>query len=304
VREAARLCEEIGYPVIIKAAAGGGGKGMRIVRSEAELEPSMQACQSEAVRAFDDGRVYVERYISRARHIEVQLLADQHGMVVHLGERDCSTQRRHQKLIEESPAPGVTPEQREQLGAWAVAAARSAGYTSAGTVEFIADDAGHFYFMEMNSRLQVEHPVTEMVTGDDIVQEQLRIAGGLALEIAEEQRTLHGHAIECRVYAEDPEADFQPCPGYITSALFPAGPAVRVDTHIAGRGEVPPFYDPMLAKVIVWAETREEAIGRMDRALGETRIDGVKTTIGFLRALLRNPGFGKGRMTTSMLDGG
>jgi acetyl-CoA carboxylase biotin carboxylase subunit len=300
---AAQVCVRVGLPVIVKAAAGGGGKGMRIVRAESELEPALQQCQTEAQRTFDDGRVYIEKYISRSRHIEVQLLADRHGNVAHLGERDCSTQRRHQKLIEESPAPGIRPEQREQLGAWAVAAARSTGYEGAGTVEFICDEEGNCYFMEMNARLQVEHPVTEMVTGTDIVREQLRIVAGQQLELGPDVGRPRGHAIECRVYAEDPEADFAPCPGTVTDVQFPAGPGVRVDSHLMPRSVISPFYDAMVAKVIVWAQDRPMAIVRMERALAELRIGGVKTTVGFLRALLRNPGFAKGRMTTSLLDG-
>lgn len=301
---ALKVCAEVGLPVIIKAAAGGGGKGMRIVRNESELEPALHACQTEAKRTFDDERVYVEKYLSRARHIEVQLLADRHDNVLFLGERDCSAQRRHQKLIEESPAPGVTAELRMRLAEWAVAAARSTGYESAGTVEFICDESGNCHFMEMNARLQVEHPVTEMVTGIDIVREQLRIAGNYKLDVGQDVVAPRGHAIECRIYAEDAEADFAPCSGTVTELQLPAGPGVRVDTALLPRVVVPPFYDPLVAKITVWAENRAAAIARMERALAETHIGGIKTTVDFLRALLRNPAFTKGKMTTSLLDGG
>ncbi|MEO0078430.1 MAG: acetyl-CoA carboxylase biotin carboxylase subunit [candidate division WOR-3 bacterium] len=302
LRQVASLCLDLGFPVLVKAAAGGGGKGMRIIRSADELEAGIRLCQAEARRSFDDERVYVEKYLSQARHIEVQVLADKSGRVVHLGERDCSAQRRHQKLVEESPAPGLAVETRRLLGNWAVAAARAAGYEGAGTVEFICAPDGQCYFMEMNARLQVEHPVTEMVTGVDIVQEQVRIAGGLPLSLVDNTEVLRGHAIECRIYAEDPDADFQPVSGYVHDLLLPAGPGVRVDSALTPRSTVPPLYDPLVAKVIVWAPDRERAIARMERALAETRVEGIPTTVGFLRRLLRNPSFQKGRVTTSMLD--
>ncbi len=302
-RDTAKLCAEIGYPVLVKAAAGGGGKGMRIIKKEADLETGIQMCMAEAKRSFDDQRVYVEKYVAAARHIEIQVMGDSRGEIVHLGERDCSCQRRHQKLLEESPAPGFDHDVRVKLGDWAVAAARAADYVGAGTVEFICDENGNCYFMEMNARLQVEHPVSEMVTGADIVQEQLMIAAG-------ERLSLHnvadpkGHAIECRVYAEDPDSDFAPCPGFVSDARLPAGPGIRVDSALVPRTSIPPFYDPLIAKVIAWAPDRESAIARMERALAETRIDGVKTTIGFHRRLLRNPRFQKGKVTTGMLDEG
>jgi acetyl-CoA carboxylase, biotin carboxylase subunit len=301
LREVQRLCVEIGYPVLVKAAAGGGGKGMRVVKQEADLEAAVQLCQSEALRSFDDGRVYVERYLASARHIEVQVLADRHGNIAHLGERDCSAQRRHQKLLEESPAPGVDDAVRERLGGWAVAAARAANYEGAGTVEFICDEQA-CYFMEMNARLQVEHPVTEMVTGVDIVQEQIRIAQGEELTLAPDAGHPRGHAIECRIYAEDPDADFKPSPGVVSGVRFPGGPGVRVDSYLRPHADVPSFYDPMVAKIIVWAPTRDEAIMRMERALAETAIAGVATTVEFHRRLLRNSRFRKGKVTTGMLD--
>jgi len=302
-RKVARLCAEIGYPVLVKAAAGGGGKGMRIVRSEQELEQGVRLCQAEALRSFEDGRVYVEKYLSCARHIEIQVLADGHGATVHLGERDCSAQRRHQKLLEESPAQGVTPELREKLGSWAVAAARAAGYVNAGTVEFIGGEKGEFYFMEMNARLQVEHAVTEVVTGVDIVQEQVRIAAGRKLSLPAHGVEPRGHAIECRIYAEDPDLDFKPCPGFVSRVHLPAGPGVRVDSSLTPGCAVPAFYDPLIAKIIVWGPDRDTAIARMERSLAETKIEGVATTVEFQRRLLRNPRFLKGKLTTSMLDG-
>jgi acetyl-CoA carboxylase biotin carboxylase subunit len=300
-RATVKFCADIGYPVLVKAAAGGGGKGMRVIKREADLETGIQMCMAEAKRSFDDQRVYVEKYLTGARHVEIQVLGDKHGTTIHLDERDCSCQRRHQKLLEESPAPGFTSEQRERLGAWAVAAARAAGYVGAGTVEFIGDDTGAFYFMEMNARLQVEHPVTEMVTGTDIVRKQILIAAGGKVD-PDLARAPRGHAIECRIYAEDPDLDFQPCPGFLTEVVLPGGPGIRVDSALVPRSDVPPFYDPLIAKVIAWAPDRAAAIARMDRALAETRIEGVKTTTGFLRRLLRNPRFQKVKVTTGMLD--
>jgi acetyl-CoA carboxylase biotin carboxylase subunit len=300
-RETVRFCAEIGYPVLVKAAAGGGGKGMRVIKKEADLETGIQMCMAEAKRSFDDPRVYVEKYVTSSRHIEIQVMGDRSGSIVHLGERDCSCQRRHQKLLEESPAPGFDRSLREQLGAWAVAAARAAGYVGAGTVEFICDEKGGCYFMEMNARLQVEHPVTEMVTGTDIVREQVLIAAGENLSL-HDLASPRGHAIECRIYAEDPDSDFAPCPGFVSDARLPSGPGIRVDSALVPRTEIPPFYDPLVAKVIAWAPDRESCVARMERALAETRIEGVKTTVGFHRRLLRNPRFQKGKVTTSMLD--
>lgn len=300
-REAAKLVAAIGYPVLVKAAAGGGGKGMRVVEKEADLDSGIAACQAEAKRAFDDGRVYVEKYLVSARHIEIQVLADKQGNVVQLGERDCSAQRRHQKLLEESPAPAMSAELRGRLGGWAVAAARAAGYSSAGTVEFICDEQGNCYFMEMNARLQVEHPVTEMVTGVDIVHEQLAIAAGAELSVKGFIEPV-GHAIECRIYAEDPHDDFRPSPGFVADLRLPGGPGVRVDTYLMPGCAVPPFYDPLVAKLVVWAPDREQAIARMERALSEIYVSGIATTVDFHRRLLSSPRFRKGILTTTLLD--
>jgi acetyl-CoA carboxylase biotin carboxylase subunit len=300
-RDTVRFCAEIGYPVLVKAAAGGGGKGMRVIKKEADLETGIQMCMAEAKRSFDDPRVYVEKYITASRHIEIQVMGDDSGTIVHLGERDCSCQRRHQKLLEESPAPGMTPELREKLGTWAVAAARAAEYSGAGTVEFICDESGCCYFMEMNARLQVEHPVTEMVTGTDIVQEQIKVAAGETLSM-HDVAAPRGHSIECRIYAEDPDSDFAPSPGFVSDVRLPGGPGIRVDSALMPRSDIPPYYDPLIAKIIAWAPDREACIARMERALAETRIEGIKTTVGFHRRLLRNPRFAKGKVTTGMLD--
>ncbi|NPV14361.1 acetyl-CoA carboxylase biotin carboxylase subunit [candidate division WOR-3 bacterium] len=301
-RSAVKLAKEIGFPVLLKAAAGGGGKGMRVINDEGEMEMGWNLCQAEARSSFGDDRLYLEKYITNARHIEVQILADGRGNCISLGERDCSAQRRHQKLLEESPAPGITPELRKKLGDWAKRAAQAAGYVSAGTVEFICDEAGNCYFMEMNARLQVEHPVTEMVTGVDIVVEQLKVAGGEALEVKEQQDWPRGHAIECRIYAEDPDDDFRPSPGLITDLVLPGGPGVRVDSYLYPGYQVPPFYDPLVAKIIVWGRDRDEAVRRMERALAETTIGGIATTIEFHRRLLSSPQFRKGNLTTTLLD--
>ncbi|MCL6465228.1 MAG: acetyl-CoA carboxylase biotin carboxylase subunit [candidate division WOR-3 bacterium] len=301
-RSAIKLAKEIGFPVLLKAAAGGGGKGMRVINDESEMEAGWNLCQGEARASFGDDRLYLEKYITNARHIEVQILADNKGNCVSLGERDCSAQRRHQKLLEESPAPGITAELRQKLGDWAKRAAQAAGYVSAGTVEFICDESGSCYFMEMNARLQVEHPVTEMVTGVDIVGEQLKIAGGERLHIKEQPDWPRGHAIECRIYAEDPDDDFKPSPGLVTDLVFPGGPGVRVDSYIYPGYRVPPFYDPLVAKIVAWGRDREEAVRRMERALAETTIGGIATTIEFHRRLLSSPRFRKGNLTTTLLD--
>ncbi|MEO0009978.1 MAG: acetyl-CoA carboxylase biotin carboxylase subunit [candidate division WOR-3 bacterium] len=302
VKDAARIARGIGYPVILKAAAGGGGKGMRVIREEAELETGWNLCQAEAHRSFDDSRLYLEKYFADSRHIEVQILADSKGNCISLGERDCSAQRRHQKLLEESPAPGISAELRARLSQWAKSAARAAGYLNAGTVEFICDRGGNCYFMEMNARLQVEHPVTELVTGVDIVCEQLKIAGGERLEIRENPDWPWGHALECRIYAEDPENDFQPSPGMITDLFLPAGQGVRIDTYIYPGYRVPPNYDPLIAKFVTWGRDREEALRRMERALYETTIAGIATTIDFHRRLLSSPRFRRADLTTTLLD--
>ena len=301
-KEAARLCGELGYPVVVKAAAGGGGKGMRIIRRERDLESGFRMCQAEARASFGDPRVYVEKYIAKSRHVEIQILADRHGTVVHLGDRDCSAQRRHQKLLEESPSPVVNADLRSRLGDWALAAARASDYVNAGTVEFILDEDGSCFFLEMNARLQVEHPVTEEATGIDIVREQLRIAAGERLTLDSGQCTPRGHAIECRIYAEDPDEDFEPSPGLVTEVRLPGGPGTRVDSYLLPGYRIPAQYDSLVAKIITRGRDRAEAISRMDRALAETEIGGVATTVKFHRRLLRSGRFLRGQLTTGMLD--
>jgi acetyl-CoA carboxylase biotin carboxylase subunit len=300
--EAARAAAELGYPVMIKAALGGGGKGMRLVRGPDELAAALRAARSEAGGAFGDDAVYLERALPEPRHIEVQVLADAHGHVVHLGERECSVQRRHQKLVEECPSPAVGPELRQRLGEAACRIARGAGYVNAGTVEFLLDPEGRFYFLEMNTRLQVEHPVTELVTGVDLVQAQLRIAAGEPLGLAQHDVTLRGWALECRINAEDPWAGWLPSPGTITALRTPAGPGVREDSGIYEGATVPRFYDTLLAKLIVWGPDRAAAIARMVRALHEYQIAGVRTTLPVLRRLVAHPDFLAGRLSTAFLD--
>jgi len=294
VDEARRVCEQIGYPVLLKATAGGGGKGMRAVSSVEELPTAYATAQAEAEASFKDGRMYVEKLIVNPRHIEVQVLADEHGGVVHLGERDCSVQKpSHQKLIEEAPAPELDAAIRDRLHEIATTATRAVGYTNAGTLEFlVAGDA--VYFMEMNTRIQVEHPVSELIYGVDLVKEQIRIAAGEPLGFSQDDLHPHGHAIEVRVNAEDPHNNFAPAAGTLTVVVFPGGPGIRVDTHVYGGAVVPPFYDSMLAKIIAVGRTRESAILRMERALGETRIEGVKTTVEFCAELLRDEEFRRG----------
>jgi acetyl-CoA carboxylase biotin carboxylase subunit len=299
--EAIRLAKEIGFPVIIKAAAGGGGRGMRIVRAEEELASNLEMAQQEALAAFKNGSVYIERYIERPRHIEIQVLADEYGNVIHLGERECSIQRRHQKLLEEAPSPVITPEQRAQMGAVAVKACQEIGYSSAGTFEFLLDEDGSFYFMEMNTRIQVEHPVTEMVTLADIVRNQIRIAEGEELGVTQEEVLIVGHSIECRINAEDPEK-FTPSPGRITAFNLPGGPGVRVDTAAYPGYVVPPYYDSMIAKLIVHARTRELAIARMRRALEAMVIEGIKTTIPLHLKIMNDPKFQKGDFSTKFME--
>ncbi|MFN3134005.1 MAG: acetyl-CoA carboxylase biotin carboxylase subunit [Candidatus Kryptonium sp.] len=294
LEEAREIANEIGYPIMLKAAAGGGGKGMRMVNDESELENAWQTARTEAESAFGNPAVYIEKFIERPRHIEIQILADEHGNVIHLGERDCSIQRRHQKLIEESPSPIITPELREAMGQAAVKGAKSVKYRNAGTIEFLVDKNGNFYFMEMNTRIQVEHPVTEMVYGIDIVREQIRIAAGEKLNIKQRQLKPNGHAIECRINAEDPYKGFRPSPGKITGLHFPGGFGVRVDSHIYQDYVVPPYYDSMIAKLIVHGKTRDEAITRMLRALEEFVIEGVHTTIPFHIKLLNSREFRSG----------
>ncbi len=299
--EAIELAKEIGFPVIIKAAAGGGGRGMRIVRQESELANNLELAQTEALAAFKNGSVYIERYIERPRHIEIQVLADEYGNVVHLGERECSIQRRHQKLLEEAPSIAITPEQREKMGAVAVKACQEIGYSSAGTFEFLLDEDGSFYFMEMNTRIQVEHPVTEMVTLADIVRNQIRIAEGEELGFNQSDVLIVGHSIECRINAEDP-VKFTPSPGKITAFNNPGGPGVRVDTAIYPGYVVPPYYDSMIAKLITRAQTREECITKMERALDEFIVEGLKTTVPFHQKLMKNEDFRKGNFHTGFLN--
>ena len=302
VDEAARLAGSMGYPVMIKATAGGGGRGMRLVRSADELENLFKAAQGEAEAAFGNPGLYMEKFITRPRHVEVQILADRFGNVVHLGERDCSIQRRHQKLLEEAPSPGLEPETRRRMGEAAVAAAKTIGYEGAGTVEFLLDASGEFYFMEMNTRIQVEHPVTEVVTGVDLIAQQLKIAAGETLELKQENIKLHGHAIECRINAEDPRHGFRPAPGTISGWLPPGGPGIRIDSHVYTGYDIPPFYDSLIGKLIVWAEDRPAALLRLRRALSECAVIGVPTTIDFHLSLLDRPEFQNAQVHTKFVE--
>jgi acetyl-CoA carboxylase, biotin carboxylase subunit len=301
VDEALAFARTIGFPVIIKAAAGGGGKGMRVARDPDDFARSFQLARSEALSAFGSGEVYVEKYLARPRHIEFQILGDTHGHVIHLGERDCSVQRRHQKLIEEAPSPAVGPELRARMGDAAVRGAKSIDYVGAGTVEMLLDEDGSFYFMEMNTRIQVEHPVTEMLTGVDLVKEQIRVAAGLPLRETT-LPPLRGHVIECRVNAEDPARNFQPSPGRIVAFHPPGGPGVRLDSHVYAGYTVPPYYDSLLAKVICEGRDRDEAIRRMQIALESFIIEGVTTTIPFLARVMENPRFRAGEVDTKFLE--
>ncbi len=300
VREGQRVAAEIGYPVIIKASAGGGGRGMRIVHREQDFERSFNAARSEAEAAFGNLEVYVEKYIDHPRHVEIQLLGDGQGGVVHYGERECSIQRRHQKLLEESPSPVVDPALRQKMGEAAVRGAESVNYEGAGTVEFLVDANGDFYFMEMNTRIQVEHPVTEAVTGVDLIEHQIRVAMGERITWGD--YTPSGHAIECRINAEDPARQFRPSPGTVTTFHPPGGPGVRVDTHVYAGYKIPPYYDSMIAKLIVRASTRELAIRKMRRALDEFVIEGVPTTIPFHSQLMQDENFRNGKFDTHFLD--
>ncbi len=293
---------EIGFPLLVKAAAGGGGKGMRTVRRMEDLPDALGAARREALGAFNDGRVYLEKLVEGARHIEFQILGDEHGNIIHLGERECSIQRRHQKLIEESPSPALSEALRHEMGEKAVAAARSVGYTNAGTVEFLLDQDGKYYFLEMNTRLQVEHPVTEMVTGVDIVKEQLRIAAGRRLRYSQDDIRMNGWAIECRITSEDPHNNFLPSTGRIVAITEPTGPGIRVESGAYEGFEVSLFYDPMIAKLIAWGETRAEAILRMRRALDEYRLIGVHTSIPFHRQMMDSPSFIGGQFDTQFLE--
>lgn len=299
--EAKALALNIGFPVIIKAAAGGGGRGMRIVRNADELASNLELAQSEALAAFKNGAVYIERYVERPRHIEIQVLADEHNNVIHLGERECTIQRRHQKLLEEAPSPAISPELRAQMGAVAVKACQEIGYSSAGTFEFLLDEDDQFYFMEMNTRIQVEHPVTEMVTLADIVRNQIVIATGKDVGYTQDEVQISGHSIECRINAEDP-VRFTPSPGKITTFNFPGGPGVRVDTAVYPGYVVPPYYDSMIAKLIVHARTRELAIARMQRALEMMVIEGIKTTIPLHQRIMADENFRRGTFSTKFME--
>lgn len=307
LEEARAFTRENGLPVVIKASAGGGGKGMRVVRSEAELASSFESARGEAQSAFGDPTLYLEKYIERPRHIEVQLLGDHQGELVHLGERECSIQRRHQKLVEECPSPVVTPSFRQKLGETALEAARAVDYDNAGTVEFLADLRGEekdwkFYFLEMNTRLQVEHPVTELVTGFDLVQEQIRIAAGRPLTFSQNEVEWKGAAIECRIYAEDPDQNFMPSPGLIRTLFEPSGAGIRMDSGVYQGYEVPVHYDPLIAKLVAYGSDRTQAISRLRRALAEYRISGPRTTIPFLHRLVTHPHFEKGKIHTHFID--
>lgn len=300
--QADRVAADIGYPVMLKAAAGGGGKGMRLVQARGELRSALEAARSEAERAFGDGEVYIEKAIVNPRHIEMQILADEHGKTVYLGERECSLQRRHQKVVEEAPSPIVDPEMRRRMGEVAVRVAQAAGYTNAGTVEFLVDQQKNFYFLEMNTRLQVEHPVTELVTGLDLVHLQIRIANGEPLPFPQEDIQIRGHAIECRIYAEDPDNNYFPSPGKITLLLLPSGPGIRRDSGMYEGWTVPVDYDPLLAKLIGYGTERDQAIGRLNRALNEYFVGGIKTNISLFRRILHDSDFRAGKIDTGFLD--
>jgi acetyl-CoA carboxylase, biotin carboxylase subunit len=300
--EARTIAREIGYPVIVKATAGGGGRGMRYVGTDEDLPRMLMAAQGEAEAAFGNGGVYVEKFVESPRHIEFQILADSHGNVIHLGERECSIQRRHQKLLEEGPSIALTPELRDRMGHAAVMAAKSINYLGAGTVEFLLAKNGEFYFMEMNTRIQVEHPVTEMITGIDLIAEQIRIAQGKKLRLTQEQVVLNGHAIECRINAEDPDHNFRPSPGKISGYLPPSGPGVRMDSHVYTDYEIPPYYDSLIGKLIVWGHDRPSAIRRMKRALRECAVTGLPTTINFHQKILDTPEFQAGEIYTDFVD--
>jgi acetyl-CoA carboxylase biotin carboxylase subunit len=301
-REALAIADEIGYPVMIKATAGGGGRGMRLVREQSELVKLFQAAQGEAEAAFGNSGVYLEKFIERPRHIEFQILADNYGNVIHLGERDCSIQRRHQKLLEEAPSPVLSSELRQKMGTAAVMAAKSINYTGAGTVEFLLAPSGEFYFMEMNTRIQVEHPVTEMITGLDLIAEQIRIAQGEKLSLTQDQVVLRGHSIECRINAEDPDHNFRPHPGRISGYLPPGGFGVRMDSHVYTDYEIPAYYDSLIGKLIVWGSDRPTAIKRMKRALRECAITGLPTTIGFHQKIMETPEFLEGEVYTNFVE--
>lgn len=301
VEEALALAKEIGFPVMIKASSGGGGKGMRISYGEDDFEANFQNAQMESIKGFSDDTMYLERYIEKPRHIEFQIMADKHGNVIHLGERDCSIQRRHQKVLEESPSIAISDELRRQMGETAVQAAKAVGYENAGTIEFLLDKNKNFYFMEMNTRIQVEHPVTEMVTGLDLIIEQIRIAAGEPLSVTQDQVKIQGHAIECRINAENPERHFMPCPGLITNVHTPGGNGVRVDSHIYSDYKVPPNYDSMLLKLIVRGKDRKSAIAKMRSALGELVIEGIETNLDFQYEIMNHQAFLQGDTDTHFI---
>ena len=296
------MAKEIGFPVMIKASSGGGGKGMRISRSEEDFTEFFNAAQLESVKGFSDDTMYIEKYIEKPRHVEFQIMADKFGNVIHLGERDCSIQRRHQKVLEEAPCSVISPELRRQMGETAVRAAKSVGYENAGTIEFLLDKDKNFYFMEMNTRIQVEHPVTELVSGIDLIKEQIRVAAGEPLSVSQEDIQIKGHAIECRINAENPKKHFMPCPGRITNVHIPGGNGVRVDTHIYNDYKVPANYDSMLMKLIVYDKDRASAIAKMRSALGEVIIEGIETNIDFQYEILENEAFQKGDTDTGFIE--
>ncbi|MCK4403880.1 MAG: acetyl-CoA carboxylase biotin carboxylase subunit [candidate division Zixibacteria bacterium] len=300
--QGASIAESVGFPILIKAVGGGGGKGMRIVRKKSELKSALRAASSEAKSAFADPRIYIEKYLERPRHVEIQILADRFGNVIHLGERECSIQRRHQKVVEESPSPVVDEKMRKAMGEAAVTATKATGYVNAGTIEFLVDADRNFYFLESNTRLQVEHPVTEMVTGIDIAKEQLKVACGMKLSYKQEDIRWRGSAIECRIYAEDPENNFLPSTGVVYSYWEPSGPGIRVDSGLYEGAEVSLFYDPLISKLLAWGKDREEAIQRMKRALFEYRISGVATTISFHLKVMENQKFQKGEIHTHFIE--
>ena len=301
-KKAIAIAKEIKYPVIVKASAGGGGRGMRVAHTDISLTQALQTCRAEAEAAFGNPEVYIEKYIEEPRHIEIQIMGDEYGHVIHLGERDCTIQRSHQKLIEEAPSPLLTPRQRKKVGKYALKLAKEVKYTSAGTIEFLMDKHGDFYFMEMNTRVQVEHPVTELTMGVDIIKEQIKIAAGERLSVAKSSLEPRGHAIECRINAENPDEGFKPSPGTITTYHVPGGPGIRVDTHLYQGYRVPPYYDSMLAKIIVHAPNRNEAIKRMIRALDELVVEGVHTTTAFLKTILESETFRRGHYSTHFIE--
>ncbi len=302
VAEAKKLAVEIGFPVLLKATAGGGGKGMRVVEKESEVESAFQRATSEAQKAFNDGQLYIEKYLNNAHHIEIQILCDEHGNGIHLFERECSLQRRHQKVIEEAPAIFIKPETRDKMTEAALRLAKEVGYSGVGTLEFLVDDQQYYYFLEMNTRLQVEHPVTEMITGLDLVECQIAVGEGKPLTLKQSDISIRGHAIECRLYAEDPENNFFPSPGTIQWMTIPEGPGIRHDSGVYEGATIPIYYDPIIAKLIVWGNTREQAIRRMKRALSEYEIGGFKNNIPFLKTLIESPEFEAGKFHTRYID--